>query len=116
MWATAGTPDPIGLIAHLIQTALPPVFLLSGIASLLNVFNTRLARVSDHVAHLAELLHKEEVPAERRRLHAHLARLAGAGSCSTRLLRLAPSEAARLVPPHWPFFLAACGMPPSPTG
>jgi hypothetical protein len=77
MWATAGTPDPIGLVAHLIQTALPPVFLLSGIASLLNVYNTRLARVSDHVADLAELLRKEDAPAERRRLRAHLARLSG---------------------------------------
>ena len=34
-------------IAHIIQTALTPVFLLSGIAALLNVFATRLARVSD---------------------------------------------------------------------
>ena len=36
-------------VAHLIQTALTPVFMLSGIGTLLNMFNTRLARVSDHI-------------------------------------------------------------------
>ncbi len=35
--------------AHLIQVALTPVFLLSGIAALLNVFASRLARVADRV-------------------------------------------------------------------
>ena len=77
MWVTAGSPDPIGLVAHLIQTALTPVFLLSGIASLLIVFNTRLARVSDHVAYVSDLLRREDAPAERRKLQAHLVRLAG---------------------------------------
>ena len=32
-------------VAHVIQVALTPVFLLSGIASLLSVLSTRLARV-----------------------------------------------------------------------
>ena len=36
-------------IAHIIQVALTPVFLLSGIATLLNVFSTRLSRVADRV-------------------------------------------------------------------
>lgn len=36
-------------VAHVIQVALTPVFLLSGIASLLGVFSTRLARVADRV-------------------------------------------------------------------
>ena len=35
--------------AHLIQVALTPVFLLSGIGALLNVFATRLARVADQL-------------------------------------------------------------------
>lgn len=35
--------------AHIIQVALTPVFLLSGIATLLSVFSTRLARVADQV-------------------------------------------------------------------
>jgi hypothetical protein len=37
------------MVAHIIQVALTPVFLLSGIATLLNVFSTRLARVADRV-------------------------------------------------------------------
>ena len=37
---------------HLIQVALTPVFLLSGIAALLNVFAGRLARVADQLAAL----------------------------------------------------------------
>ena len=38
---------------HLIQVALTPVFLLSGIAALLNVFASRLARVADRLDNLA---------------------------------------------------------------
>lgn len=41
--------EAIDSAAHLIQIALTPVFMLSGIGSLINVFNTRLARVSDHL-------------------------------------------------------------------
>lgn len=41
--------DAVDTAAHLIQIALTPVFMLSGIGSLINVFNTRLARVSDHL-------------------------------------------------------------------
>jgi hypothetical protein len=39
----------VDTVAHIIQGALTPVFLLSGIATLLNVFSTRLARVADQV-------------------------------------------------------------------
>jgi hypothetical protein len=39
----------LGSVVHIIQVALTPVFLLSGIATLLNVFSTRLARVADQV-------------------------------------------------------------------
>jgi hypothetical protein len=38
---------PLDRAAHVIQTALTPVFLLAGIATLLNVFSTRLARITD---------------------------------------------------------------------
>ena len=41
---------PLDLVAHVIQVALTPVFLLSGIATLMNVFSTRLARVADLIA------------------------------------------------------------------
>lgn len=40
--------------AHLIQVALTPVFLLSGIGALLNVFAGRLARVADQLTALTK--------------------------------------------------------------
>ncbi len=40
--------------AHVVQLALTPVFLLSGIATLLNVFATRLGRVADQTDKLSE--------------------------------------------------------------
>ncbi|WP_380782728.1 DUF2721 domain-containing protein [Sphingomonas sp. R86520] len=48
--------DPLDAVAtaHVVQTALAPVFMLSGIGSLLNVFATRLARVGDQADQLAE--------------------------------------------------------------
>ena len=70
--------DPAGgvdSIAHVIQVALTPVFLLSGIGTLLNVFNTRLARVSDHTENAADLLRTEQDAAKRRKLYLHLRRL-----------------------------------------
>src|SRR5215813_5536771 len=47
MFGVEITGSPLESIAHIIQVALTPVFLLSGIATLLNVFATRLARVGD---------------------------------------------------------------------
>jgi hypothetical protein len=44
----------LDLVAHVIQVALTPVFLLSGIATLMNVFSTRLARVADLIAKVVE--------------------------------------------------------------
>jgi hypothetical protein len=40
--------------AHVVQLALTPVFLLSGTATLLGVFATRLARVADRVDSLSQ--------------------------------------------------------------
>ncbi|HTZ35263.1 MAG TPA: DUF2721 domain-containing protein [Stellaceae bacterium] len=39
----------LGDAVHMIQVALTPVFLLNGVATLLNVFSSRLARVADRV-------------------------------------------------------------------
>ena len=39
--------------AHVVQLALTPIFLLTGVASLLNVFTTRLGRIADQVDKLA---------------------------------------------------------------
>ena len=49
----AGDPDSI---AHIIQVALAPAFLLSALATLLNVFSTRLGRVADKVDALSATL------------------------------------------------------------
>jgi hypothetical protein len=46
----------LDIVAHVIQVALAPVFLLSGIATLLNVFSTRLARVADRVEQLTKAI------------------------------------------------------------
>jgi len=63
--------DPV---AHIIQVALTPVFLLSGIATLLNVFSTRLARVSDRVHRVLEALDGADA-AQAKALEAQLAHL-----------------------------------------
>jgi hypothetical protein len=48
-------PDPpIASLAHAIQFAIAPVFLLSGIAALLGVLTTRLARIIDRSRRLEE--------------------------------------------------------------
>ncbi len=66
---------PLDTTAHVIQVALTPVFLLSGIGVLLGVFNTRLARVSDHIAHTTELLAADPGGEGAELLRIHLRRL-----------------------------------------
>lgn len=73
MALTGSDAEQLTDVARVIQTALTPVFLLSGIGTLLNVFNQRLARVSDHYEHLTELL-RSSGP-EGTELLPHLARL-----------------------------------------
>lgn len=68
-------PTPLADVARIIQVALTPVFLISGIGALLNVFNTRLARVSDHSEHINDLLKAESHHPERKTLQRQLARL-----------------------------------------
>jgi hypothetical protein len=63
--------DSVDSVAHVIQVALTPVFLLSGIASLLGVLSTRLGRVADCVDSLAERLEAAEA-VERSRLQLRL--------------------------------------------
>ena len=70
-----GGGEDLNTIAHVIQTALTPVFLLSGIGTLLNVFNQRLSRVSDHFEHLNAMLETCH-PGSAAGLWRHLARLA----------------------------------------
>ena len=51
---------PLDSVARTIQMALTPVFLLTGIATLLNVLSTKLGRVNDLIRRLAAQL--DEVP------------------------------------------------------
>jgi hypothetical protein len=50
-------PIPVNHIAHLIQLAIAPVFLLAGIGALLNVVASRLARVVDRARVLESEIH-----------------------------------------------------------
>ena len=61
-------------IAHLIQSALAPVFLLTGVGTTLNVLTGRLARAIDRARHLEELLTRH--PADARQIHDDLRVLA----------------------------------------
>ena len=65
---------PLDDLAHIVQVALTPVFLLSGVGTLLNVFNTRLARVTDQSERISDLLDKS-ADRDSVQLKAHLNRL-----------------------------------------
>jgi len=60
-------------IAHLIQIAIAPVFLLNGLGILLNVFTGRLARVVDRMRKVAAQLRADPSDAEDRQLRRELA-------------------------------------------
>ena len=89
------SPPPLEDAAHVVQLALTPVFLLSGVASLLNVFASRLARVADQTDALSGRP-EEPIRAARLRLLRQrsraldfavvLAALAGALTCGAALV------------------------------
>ena len=109
-----GSPSSITLetVARIIQMALTPVFLLTGIATLLNVFSTRLARVTARVDQALAALAAADAgsaPAKRDQL-LHLRRrslaldsavilgaVAGAATCMTVLLLFVGAFAAGFV-------------------
>ena len=66
--------DSVETVAHLIQIALTPVFLFSGVATLLNVLSTRLGRVADRVDALTDRFERADAQ-ERRRVESRLAYL-----------------------------------------
>lgn len=95
-----GAEDGLSLdvITHTIRVGLTPVFLLNGIAVLLNVFSTRLARVADRMHALSAAIGQAgpeksaymtiQLSHLRRRLHALdvavvLASIGGAATCGT---------------------------------
>jgi hypothetical protein len=63
-------------VAHVIQVALTPVFLLTGVSGLLNVFNARLMRMAGRAESAAELLRNSTDESERARLETEFAQLA----------------------------------------
>ena len=54
--------NQIDEIAHLIQLSVAPVFLLTGVGTLLNVLSGRLARIIDRARVLEERLDTPEPP------------------------------------------------------
>ena len=74
MFGTDSVGLALDIVAHVIQEALTPVFLLSGIATLLNVFSTRLARVADQVSAVGKTL-DQAATAERSLLERQLSNL-----------------------------------------
>jgi hypothetical protein len=80
--------EPLSAAAHVIQLALTPIFLLTAVGSLLNVFATRLGRISDRIHSLK--LSGRHNPHEMQRLRTRsrildaavtLAAAAGAMTC-----------------------------------
>ncbi len=61
-------------IAHVIQSSVAPVFLLTGVAATLGVLTSRLGRIVDRARFLEQQL--ESHPGRGRQLHADLAALA----------------------------------------
>lgn len=91
-------PNGVDSLVHVIQSSLTPIFLLSAVATLLNVFTTRLARISDQVHALSEQARQGcderfvqlRLGFLKRRTHlldiaVALAALAGAATCATAL-------------------------------
>ena len=62
-------------IAHIIELAVAPVFLLAGIGALLNVVTSRLARVDDRARHLEERAYEPRSEEEALRIRTELASL-----------------------------------------
>ncbi len=72
-------------IAHVIQQAVAPVFLLSGVAAMLNVLTNRLGRVIDRARRFEREYHDLPAVAERHDMRDRLATL----SRRSRLINLA---------------------------
>jgi hypothetical protein len=63
--------ENIGVVAHIIQLAVAPAFLLTAIGALLNVMTNRLARVIDRARLLGGRL-AEVIPEDKTTLHSDL--------------------------------------------
>jgi len=75
--------EPLNAAAHVIQLALTPIFLLTAVGSLLNVFATRLGRISDRIHAAKRDPHPSRVELDRLRLRSRILDVAvtlGAGA------------------------------------
>ena len=61
--------NEIDEIAHIIQLSIAPVFLLTGVGTLLNVLSGRLARIIDRARVLEQRLETPELPRSAATLH-----------------------------------------------
>ena len=86
------TPSEVASVAHSIQLAVAPVFLLSGIGVLLGVLTSRLARVVDRARHLEDR-HFEADPAEAAELGRQLVSLARRASLMNTAITLSTISA-----------------------
>lgn len=103
------TPPIISDFASVIQTSLAPVFLLAGTAGFVNIYTTRLGRVSDRLNEVAERLERNETsraarlsteadacPGDCRGARSHRWRLHGCGNVESSrwspLVRTAPRK------------------------
>ena len=68
-------------IAHLIQVALTPIFLISAIGVTLNVLTSRLARIVDRARAMEEILRRPDHEEDGRDLHGVLGVLARRARC-----------------------------------
>jgi len=66
---TTITQDGVNTVSHLIQLSVAPVFLLAGVAGLLNVFTGRLGRIIDKVEKIDAIIESKKT--EESKLHTH---------------------------------------------
>ncbi len=82
------TPSQPADIAHVIQQAVAPVFLLSGVAAMLNVLTSRLARVIDRARQFEKDYHDLPAGQERHEMRDRLAVLSHRSRLSNRAITL----------------------------
>lgn len=82
------SPAPLMDIAHVIQQAVAPVFLLSGVAAMLNVLTNRLARVIDRARQFERDYHALPVGEERVQLRRRLLELSRRARLANRAITL----------------------------
>jgi hypothetical protein len=81
------TESQVAALGHVIQLAVAPVFLLSGVSGILGVLTNRLGRIIDRARHLEERL-DTVTEGEQGRIHAELRLLSQRGRLINRAVSL----------------------------